>query len=530
MLPGVLVLVLFGMSLTIGSSHGAARTTAGGSSPTVRTLHVRTVDASTTTPSGTLAVSASTVTQGSTITFTYTATPATSKNWIGIYPPGDTPGKVSSTAYKYAPDATGTVSFSTGSLTPGGWTAYLLYDTGYEVMAGPITFTITAATTAPSGTIAESAKTLVQGSIITITYTATPATSDNWIGIYQPGQTPGHVGSTIWQYTPDASGTASFSTASLTPGTWVAYLFYDTGYEVMAGPITFTVTAPPSPPPTTMPTYMGELGHRVLNGPFGIALDGHGDVWVAEAYADQVAELSPSGDVERVIGSEGSGPGQLDDPEAVAVDDGGQVFVADTGNDRVEEFSTTGKLLGTIGGPGTGDGEFDQPEGVAVGGSTLYVADTGNDRVEEFSTVTGAYVGEITKGMSAPQGLALDGSGDLWVAQNGIYTNSADSVTEYSATGDELFSIGANTSKFGGMSNPADVAVNSAGDVYVTEPDYDLVQEFTQYGQYLGEFGTPVDGTTGTLDFPVGLVIEPNGQVLVADSGNNRVASFGLAP
>lgn len=484
MLPGVLVLVLFGMSLTIGSPHGAARTTAGGSSPTVRTLHVRTVDASTTTPSGTLAVSASTVTQGSTITFTYTATPATSKNWIGIYPPGDTPGKVSSTAYKYAPDATGTVSFSTGSLAPGGWTAYLLYDTGYEVMAGPITFTVTAATTAPSGTIAESAKTLVQGSIITITYTATPATSDNWIGIYQPGQTPGHVGSTIWQYTPDASGTASFSTASLTPGTWVAYLFYDTGYEVMAGPITFTVTAPPSPPPTTMPTYTGELGHRVLNGPFGIALDGHGDVWVAEAYADQVAELSPSGDVERVIGSEGSGPGQLDDPEAVAVDDGGQVFVADTGNDRVEEFST----------------------------------------------VTGAYVGEITKGMSAPQGLALDGSGDLWVAQNGIYTNSADSVTEYSATGDELFSIGANTSKFGGMSNPADVAVNSAGDVYVTEPDYDLVQEFTQYGQYLGEFGTPVDGTTGTLDFPVGLVIEPNGQVLVADSGNNRIASFGLAP
>lgn len=429
-LLSVIVLALFGMSLAVGSSRGTGRTTSDRSTPAARTLRVHAVDASTTAPSGTLAESASTVAQGSTITFTYTAT---------------------------------------------------------------------------------------------------PATSDNWIGIYHPDQTPGKQASTTYKYTPDASGTVSFSTAGLTPGTWVAYLFYDTGYEVMAGPITFTVTAPPAAPPTTMPRYTGELGHRVLNSPFGVALDGNGDVWVVDTYAGQLVELSPSGDVERVIGSKGPGPGQLDDPEAVAIDDG-HVFVADTGNDRVEEFSTTGRLLATIGSSGTGDGELDQPEGVAVSGSTLYVADTGNNRIEEFSTTNGAYIGEITEGMNDPQGLALDGSGDLWVAQNGIYTNSADSVTEYSPAGAELFSIGGNTSQFGGMSNPADVAVNSAGDVYVTEPDYDLVQELTQYGQYLGEFGTPVDGATGTLDFPVGVAIETNGQVLVADSGNNRIASFGLVP
>ena len=498
---------------------------------------VQSTSASTTGPSGTLTETVASLAKGATITFSYTATPATPKNWIGIYEEGQTPGAEASTTYQYAPDASGTVTFSTASLTPGTWVAYLLYDTGYEVMAGPITFSVTGTSTGPSGTLTDNGDTFVQGSIVTFTYTATPATAKNWIGVYEPGQTPGVVGSTIWQYAPAASGTASFSTASLTPGSWVAYLFYDTGYGVMAGPIAFSVSAPPAAPSSTMPVYTGQLGQGRLNGPFGISLDAKGDVWVADTYGNQVVELSPDGAVERVIGSEGSSPGQLDGPESVALDDAGQVFVADTGNNRVEEYSTTGQFVATIGGPGAGDGEFDQPEGVAVSGSTLYVADTGNNRVEEFSTTGGTYLGQITEGMSGPQGLAVDDAGDLWVAQNGIYTSSDDSVTEYGPTGVEVFSIGTNTSDFGGMSNPADVAVDGAGDIYVTEPDYDLVQEFTQYGQYLGEFGTPGDGGTrtpaseqGLLDFPVGVVTLPDGHVLVADSGNDRIASFGTAP
>jgi tripartite motif-containing protein 71 len=298
-------------------------------------------------------------------------------------------------------------------------------------------------------------------------------------------------------------------------------------YGVMAGPVTFTVTAPP---PVTMPSYTGQLNGGsadALSGPYGVALDASGDVWVADTYNNRVVELSPSDTVLQSFGTEGSGPGQLNNPDAIAVDGSGHVFVADTGNNRVEEYDTNGTFVATIGSAGTGNGQFDDPEGVAVDGNgDLYVADTDNNRVEEFSVATGSFTKAITTGMADPQGLAADSSGDLWVADNGITDNANDSVAEYSPSGSELTSFGSSTSQFGGMSNPAAVAV-SGGNVYVSEPDYEFVQEFTTTGVYEGEFGTPADGA-GTLNLPQAVAVNAAGSVFVADSGNNRIAEFSL--
>lgn len=70
------------------------------------------------------------------------------------------------------------------------------------------------------------------GGTITFSY-STPAStvsSTNWIGIYEPGQTPGVQYSTTYQYTPGASGTVTFSTTSLVGvGPYVAYYFYNNG-------------------------------------------------------------------------------------------------------------------------------------------------------------------------------------------------------------------------------------------------------------------------------------------------------------
>src|SRR5205823_1205028 len=75
-------------------------------------------------------------------------------------------------------------------------------------------------------------------------------------------------------------------------------------------------------------------------------------------------------------GSAGSGDGQFAYPGGVAVDGSGNVFVADTGNDRVQKFTNTGTFLTKWGSPGTGDGQFSLPEGVAVDGSgNVFVTD-----------------------------------------------------------------------------------------------------------------------------------------------------------
>jgi sugar lactone lactonase YvrE len=488
--------------------------------------------ANATVPSGTLAINGggTSFALGTSITFNYTASTVNAENWVGVYQASQTPtASVGSAVWSYAPDASGSVTLSTADLDPGvTYEAWLLYDDEYGEMSSGVTFTVTA-----SGTITiDGSASVVDGKSVTFDYTANPTNAENWIGIYSAGQTPGDVASTIWTYTPDASGTATFSTAALQPGSYQAFLLYDNGYADLAAPVSFTVTPAPTVP---QPVYQRTIGGPAsLSAPSGVATDSAGDVWVTDADNDQVTEFSASGGRLRSFGTKGSGNGQLSDPEAIAVS-GGDVYVADAGNNRVEEFTTAGQFVRTIGGPGTGNGQFTDPEGVAVNSSgDLYVADTAGNRVEEFSG-TGSFLSTITAGMSNPQGLAVDASGDLWVAQNGMTDTSADAVIEYSPTGTQLQSVGrGNTAEYGGMSNPSDVALDASGNVYVTDPDYDLVEEFSDDSLYEGEFGTPsvtdgvasASGSGGTLYLPSAVAVDAAGDVFVADRGDHRVAEF----
>jgi sugar lactone lactonase YvrE len=278
------------------------------------------------------------------------------------------------------------------------------------------------------------------------------------------------------------------------------------------------------------PTYKQtpqSLGSPALDSPSGIAVEASGNVWAVDADKNQVVELNSSGREIRHFGTSGSGHGQLSSPEAIAVG-GSDVYVADAGNNRVEEFTTSGAFVATIGGPGAGNGQFTQPEGVAVDSSgTLYVADTEGNRVEEF-TASGTFSKAITAGMSNPQGLAVDSNGDLWVAENGITDTEADAVHEYSPAGTQVLSLGREASSANaGMSNPSDVALDGQGNVYVTEPDYDLVQEFNVNSLYEGEFGTPAKAAPqGTLYLPSAVAASSDGQVYIADTGNHRIAEF----
>ncbi|WP_034090756.1 hypothetical protein [Streptacidiphilus albus] len=95
-----------------------------------------------------MTASASTLAHGATITFQYATAPATAgtKNWIGIYPTGVTPGTGESLTYQYAPTTSGSLTFTTtaGSLAnPGNYAAWYLLNDAYTVLAGPTPFTVT---------------------------------------------------------------------------------------------------------------------------------------------------------------------------------------------------------------------------------------------------------------------------------------------------------------------------------------------------------------------------------------------------
>ena len=84
-------------------------------------------------------------------------------------------------------------------------------------------------------------------------------------------------------------------------------------------------------------------------------------------------------------GSLGSGDGQFSDPTGVAIDGSGNVYVADKGNSRMQKFDSSGTFLTKWGSLGSGDGQFSDPSGVAIDGSgNVYVADKGNSRIQKF--------------------------------------------------------------------------------------------------------------------------------------------------
>src|SRR5439155_8683928 len=77
--------------------------------------------------------------------------------------------------------------------------------------------------------------------------------------------------------------------------------------------------------------------------------------------------------------------GSTTGPVGVAVDGSGNVFVADELSNCIQKFTNTGTFLTMWGSAGTGDGQFDTPSGVAVDGSgNVFVADTANDRIQKF--------------------------------------------------------------------------------------------------------------------------------------------------
>lgn len=99
----------------------------------------------------TLTLNQASYVQGQTITASYSTASVSSTNWIGLYYSDSTPGQVSSLQWKYAPNSSGQVTFSTSALSPGSYRAYYLYNNGYTSLTDSVFFTIlgTAVTTTP---------------------------------------------------------------------------------------------------------------------------------------------------------------------------------------------------------------------------------------------------------------------------------------------------------------------------------------------------------------------------------------------
>lgn len=186
-----------------------------------------------------------------------------------------------------------------------------------------------------------------------------------------------------------------------------------------------------------------------------------------------------------MFGMQGSGPGQFMDPRNVAVSADGTVYVLDTGNHRVQVFDSKGQFLRMWGSKGPDAGQLQEPWGIAVDREGyVIVADTWNHRIVRFT----------------PDGQVAA----MW--------------GQYGTTGGTL---GAPSVFWG----PRGVAVDSEGNIYVTDTGNKRVQKFSPAGEFLGQWGG-YGVENGQFDEPVGIAIDRAGNIYVADTWNRRVQKF----
>ncbi|MDB5102137.1 MAG: hypothetical protein JWM80_6558 [Cyanobacteria bacterium RYN_339] len=297
----------------------------------------------------------------------------------------------------------------------------------------------------------------------------------------------------------------------------------------------------------------GPAAGAQLLAPAGLARDAAGNMFVADAAAHLIRKTAPDGSVSTIAGSgtPGFADGQgaaasFNAPAGIAVDSAGNLIVADAGNHAIRKISPAGEVTTLAGTGATGfkDGAgagaaFASPQGVGVGrDGTVYVADTGNHRVRKLaadgtvSTLAGDGTAGNTDGfggrLNAPRGLAVDAT-RVVVADSGnqrirvIALNGVLGTLAGSGTGNT--DATASNAQFNA---PSGVAIAPNGDVVVADTGNNLIRRVVTGGAVstvvqAGALETPLLGPVA----PRGVAVGADGTVYVADTGAGRIGVKG---
>lgn len=267
----------------------------------------------------------------------------------------------------------------------------------------------------------------------------------------------------------------------------------------------------------------------LLNQPEGVAVDGAGNLYLADTGNNQIQKIDAvTGDITTVAANGLLGYGGdsgaavnalLNQPVSVQVDSHGNLYIADTGNHIVRFVRQDTGIITTIagtpmitvfdpnnigdGGPAT-QAELNSPAALALDSTgNLYIADAGNNRIREVSAATGV----ITT-----------------VAGTGVAGYNGDNLQ---ATQAEL-------------NNPTGIAVDAAGNLFIADSANNLIREVNaQSGVITTVAGVPgspggyngdnQQATLATLNFPTGITLDLAGQIYFSDRENSRIRRINTA-
>jgi trimeric autotransporter adhesin len=310
---------------------------------------------------------------------------------------------------------------------------------------------------------------------------------------------------------------------------------------------------------------------RVSSSPFqainAVVVDAAGNIYFSDSIRHVVRKLSASGTLsifagkERSSGFSGDGgqaaEAQLNSPGALAVDPAGNVYIADASNYRARVVNPAG-VIRTLAGTGTygsgGDGATAAAATIGLldsiaadGAGNVYLVDTNQERVRRVNaagvidtvlgTGTGGFNGDSNPPKSTrlnmPRGLAVDGAGSLYVAeQNGQRVRKmtmAGVVSTIAGTGVSGYAGDGGNGAAAKVANPLRVAADALGNVYIMEhrrirkvTTAGVISTFagSNDGALIGD-GGPVENAF--FDGPEKLTADAAGNIYIADQWNYRV-------
>ena len=306
----------------------------------------------------------------------------------------------------------------------------------------------------------------------------------------------------------------------------------------------------------------GGQAHKArLNQPSGIARDESGALYIADRDNNRVRKVLPDGTIFTIVGTGTAGAagdhgpaamGQLNGPTSVTVDGAGNLYISDTFNHRIRRVDGAG-ILTTAAGTGdrgfAGDGglavlaRLDTPGGIALDSSgNLFIADTGNHIVRRLArngTIT-TFAGNANRGfagdgglpqsatLNAPTAVTFDPSGNLFIADTGNHR-----IRRVSAPG--AFGPGLINSyppgDTGTWKAPRGMNSDSSGNLFVADALDQRVYVVDVNGRittvagdgWLGFNGDSSPALTARLDTPTDLIVDPAGNIFLTDSGNGRL-------
>jgi len=307
----------------------------------------------------------------------------------------------------------------------------------------------------------------------------------------------------------------------------------------------------------------------LFNNPMGAAVDANGNVYVADTANNTIRRVSPNGISSTFAGS----PGQVGSadglgsaarfyaPKGVAVDGSGNVYVADTGGQTIRKIAPNGgvaTVAGLYNTPGSLDGtgsgaRFFNPSAIAVDSlGNIYVADTGNSTIRKItagvvSTIGGSPTSfgynDGASGVSlfnGPAGVAVDANGNVYVADTGndvIRNISIGGIVSTIAGSAGVTGSSDGTGSAALFNAPQGVTVDVAGNVYVLDTGNQTIREILAGGivtTLAGKPGTsgstPGTGPAARFNHPTSVSVDINGNLYVADAGNQTIRKGSPSP